>query len=54
MSTFLRKNKDRKSFEETIRTKSTNTQNASKSAIRNFEIFCQETYVVSRLDIGTS
>jgi len=44
MSTFLRKNKDRKSFEETIRTKSTNTQNASKSAIRNFEIFCQETY----------
>jgi len=44
ISTFLRKTKDRRSFEETIQTKAVNTQNSSKSAIRNFEMFCEETY----------
>ncbi len=44
MSTFLRKTRDRRSFEETIQTKAVNTQNSSKSAIRNFEMFCKEKY----------
>ena len=44
ISTFLRKSKDRKSFEQMIQTKAVNTQNSSKSAIRNFEMFCKETY----------
>ncbi len=44
MSTFLRKSKDRKSFEEMIQTKATSTQNSIRSAIKNFEIFCKEKY----------
>ena len=44
ISTFLRKTKDRKSFEEMIQTKATSTQNSVRSAIKNFEMFCKEKY----------
>lgn len=42
MSTFLQKTRDRVSFEEKIRTKAVSTQKASRSSIRNFELFCKE------------
>ena len=51
MSTFLRKTKDRKSFEEMIQTKATSTQNSVRSAIKNFEMFCKGSVALSGSEI---